>query len=64
MANFYCGHCMSNDVEEVDSFEGELVKPEDVYRDNNSGIVVRCKKCGDVTGFLIILSGVVSEDEE
>jgi len=64
MSNFYCGHCMSNNVIEIETFEGEAVIPDDKYYDGNTGIVVKCKDCGDVTGFLIIVTGVVSEAGE
>ena len=65
MANFYCGHCMSENVEETEYFQGDKVKPEDCisWEDKHSGIVVRCKDCDDVTGFLIIITGVIDDKE-
>ena len=64
MSNFYCGHCMSNNTEEIEHFQGEKVKPENffTYDDKYTGVVVQCKDCGDITGFLVIMSGVVKDE--
>jgi hypothetical protein len=63
-----CGNCLSDDVEEVQSFEGELVEAdenlyeppsENLYEPPSSNIVIQCRKCGDVTGYLLYMTGVV-----
>jgi hypothetical protein len=61
---FHCGHCMSEDTYEITAFKGKRVIPEDVYNDNSSGIVVKCRDCGDITGYLVIMTGVVEDVRE
>lgn len=58
----YCGYCMSDDVKRIREFKGEQVIPEDKYDDSNTGIVVQCNKCDEITGFLVILTGVVPDE--
>lgn len=58
----YQPDCESKDVRIVTRFEGDDVIPDDKYGDNNTGIVVRCNKCDDVTGYLIIPTGVCVDD--
>ena len=60
--NFYCGRCMSNDTKEIEYFKGESVKPDDYLDDNNTGIVVQCQSCNEITGYLILMTGVVKNE--
>jgi hypothetical protein len=55
---------MSEDTYEIAAFKGKRVIPEDVYNDNSSGIVVKCRDCGDITGYLVIMTGVVEDVRE
>lgn len=62
--NIFCGHCNSTDVKVIERFNGEDVVPEDIYNDykNGNGVVVQCKVCGDITGWLIKMTGVVKDE--
>lgn len=56
--NLYCGHCMSEDVYEIKHFQGEEVEPEGIDGNWGAGIVVQCRDCGDITGWLFAMVGV------
>lgn len=60
----YCGSCMGDNVHRVNTFQGKEVIPDDKYNDGNRGIVVKCHDCEEVTGFLIIVTGVLDADYE
>jgi len=62
LGDCYCGRCMSDDVKEITEFQGKAVVPDDKYDDNNTGIVVQCNDCSEISGFLVILTGVVDEN--
>ena len=65
MKHFYCGHCESNDVKEIEHFNGEYVVPENPYNpDDNRGIVVLCNICNEITGFLVLPVGAISRDDD
>lgn len=59
---FPCHFCSSDDVERIYNFENKRVEPDDKYNDGNNGIVVKCRDCGEITGYLIILTGVLDAD--
>ena len=60
---FICGHCDSRNVFIIQTWRGEFVIPDPKgYCD--SGIVVQCKECGDITGYLIEMTGVIPADQE
>ena len=68
---FYCysAECSSKNVILIERFKGVLVKPEDHISndEHHTGIVVKCLDCNEITGFLLIPSGVVDKypsDEE
>jgi len=55
---FVCGYCDSKNVYIVQTFKGEFVEP-DPKGCCDRGIVVKCRDCNDVTGYLIEMTGVV-----
>lgn len=56
---YYCGHCMSSDVEIITEFDGEEIEPEPCTDGTERGDVVKCKKCHDITGWSVHMRGVV-----
>ena len=58
---FICGHCMSNNVYSITEWKGKAVVP-DPLCDIDSGIVVKCRDCGDITGYIIHMTGVIGAE--
>jgi len=61
---FFCHRCNSRNLTKIDSFQGERVKPEPIDDSHfgEHGFVLKCKDCGEITGWLIVPRGVISVD--
>jgi len=63
-----CMFCDSDNVKIIETYKGEQVKPDPLGECctyfNQMGIVVKCKDCLEITGYLITPRGVVGDDYE
>ena len=63
---FFCHRCDSKNLEKIDRFQGKPVVPEPLDENitwfNQRGVVLKCKDCGEITGYLITPRGVVDEE--